>query len=120
MNLPDPPCESCQGTCCKRSEHVIVLLAEDEKERFPEAVLEKAGAILDEDGWMLPTVNGQCIFLDNNNRCSIYARRPQACRDFTCVSGHPMFNDGRLSFFLEDHEEVVQLLDLHLAKLVNR
>lgn len=31
--------------------------------------------------------DGSCVYLDPNNRCGIYERRPRACRDFQCDLG---------------------------------
>ena len=31
--------------------------------------------------------DGACIYLDENNKCSIYQDRPKVCRDFTCQGG---------------------------------
>ena len=31
--------------------------------------------------------DGSCIYLDNENKCSIHPHRPQACRDFDCSCG---------------------------------
>ena len=30
---------------------------------------------------------GSCIYLDSNNKCSIYENRPSVCRDFICQKG---------------------------------
>lgn len=31
--------------------------------------------------------SGACVYLDQTNRCSIYEKRPFACREFYCTSG---------------------------------
>jgi hypothetical protein len=33
------------------------------------------------------TADGACVYLGNDNRCTIYQTRPQVCRDFSCQGG---------------------------------
>ncbi len=41
---------------------------------------------LKRDGFfMLKNVDGKCIFLDENGRCSIYEHRPEGCRYYPMV-----------------------------------
>ena len=75
-NLPE--CAGC-GYCC----HLVVELREDD--RVPEEfVVEHDGArCMDQHG------DGACVALDPVTRlCTIYADRPQTCRDFT--RGEPL------------------------------
>lgn len=105
--MPDstvtPPCEHCDGACCKANGHdFAVLLDEDEVQHFPAAVRVANGPVL-------PYVNGRCIHLDDRDRCSIYASRPRACRAFNCAEGWRL-KDPHHGFFLEDNPKVVELL----------
>lgn len=34
-------------------------------------------------------VDGACVFLDQNDRCSVYESRPETCRNFPHVSSRP-------------------------------
>jgi len=103
-----PPCEKCQAYCCKQRGHdFAVLLADDEVEQYEHAGLNK------DQEWCLPYVDGKCVYLGDDDRCSIYDRRPQLCRDFNCVLGYKLKGDCH-SYFLEDHPEVVSLIELHV------
>lgn len=63
----------------------------------------------------IPYVNGKCFYLTEENRCSIYNRRPTLCQEFNCVVGYN--NNGRHSFFLDDNPEVVELIELTVKRL---
>jgi uncharacterized protein len=68
-----PACAGC-GSCC----HLVVELVtgvDDVPEAF---VVEHSGVrCMDQRG------NGACVALDSSTRlCTIYERRPKACRDF--------------------------------------
>lgn len=108
-SLPPPPCHACQGTCCVRVGFpTLVELTVDEAPQFPEALQVDNGLGL---VWALPTTEaGRCIHLAVDNRCRIYARRPLGCRQFNCRAGY-RGPGARHSFFLEDHPEVVELLE---------
>ena len=68
-------CSNCQACCCLLP---VLLMPEDDPptefvaiDKHGLSVLAKA-----DDGW--------CVALDRDSfRCTIYARRPQVCRDFT-------------------------------------
>lgn len=68
-----PACIGC-GRCC----HLVVELS-SATDRVPEAlVVERDGVrYMDQQG------DGACVALDRRTqRCTIYAQRPQVCRDF--------------------------------------
>lgn len=70
------PCNGC--TACCRSRSTMADLQPDELTLFPEAVMDS------EVGWVLPQrPDGSCVHLIDD-RCSIYERRPLACRIFDC------------------------------------
>lgn len=84
MPVPAPPgaspsaalvsCSTCRACCCR----LEVLLADEDD--VPEAMVARdrwGGSVLArlEDGF--------CVALDRaSHRCTIYARRPQVCRDY--------------------------------------
>jgi len=77
------PCGSCKGCCCSskfihiRPEEKEALAQIPKKLLFPAPLLPKGNMIL---GY---NEKGTCpMFIDN--RCSIYAYRPIACRNFDC------------------------------------
>ena len=100
-----PPCNLCQAVCCQSSQRPFaVLLDKQDLERLPEAV---PFAKKTTDGLVaLPYMDGKCPFLSGTS-CSVYDKRPELCREFNCVNG---CQNGRLSFFLRDHPEVVEII----------
>jgi len=80
-------CEGCTGCC--RAGYVIGLSAKEAK-RIPHTKVGVRAAIL-------PLPDGTCPFLIDN-ACSIYAHRPQQCREFDCrdqaFSGLRITDDG--------------------------
>lgn len=71
-------CDSCEACCCR----LEVLLDDDRGIPAIYTALDAWGGLVMrrlEDGW--------CAALDRKTfRCSIYANRPQNCRDFTLGS----------------------------------
>lgn len=108
----NPPCEFCHGTCCKSHRECSVELNDNEVPLFPEAILVDDG--LGSKVWGIPNVDGHCIHL-KNERCSIYENRPHLCKQYNCLNGYDP-TKKRHSFFLGDHPEVVELLELHLHR----
>ena len=120
MTAQPPPCEQCQAYCCKQRGHdFAVLLDEHEVERFDQACLVKdvipnlGFRDEDEPAWCLPYKDGKCVYLGEDDRCTIYERRPERCREFNCVNGYKCKGEYH-SYFLEDHPEVVTLIELHV------
>lgn len=105
-SLPGPPpCARCRGYCCKSDQPFIVRLLPEEAGKY------HAAAYDDKEGThALPTVDGRCVYLDDNDRCRVYADRPQRCREFSCLAGYAACG-GRHSFLLEDHPDLVELLE---------
>jgi uncharacterized protein len=68
-----PACAGC-GSCC----HLVVELVHGVDDVPEELVVEHSGIrCMDQHG------NGACVALDPSTRlCTIYERRPKACRDF--------------------------------------
>jgi Fe-S-cluster containining protein len=90
-------CDTCRATCCTLPVEVsvpdLIRLGLIEEE---EAVFEFDRMVkrLKKEGWIqryspktqifvLQQKNGtDCIFLDENRRCTVYSDRPQVCRSF--------------------------------------
>lgn len=70
------PCNGC--TACCKSSHVTVQLTKGEADRLP---LHR-----EHDGRMVlqKRADGACIYLDSDNRCSVYHERPAVCRLYDC------------------------------------
>jgi len=106
----EPPCDACTAICCKfRGYDYSVILEPEEADAFPEAVRSLA-----ENAMVIPSREGKCIFLDPNDKCSIYERRPIRCQQFNCTVGYRCKPDGRHSFLLEDYPKLVELIELRL------
>lgn len=113
-----PPCNYCNGACCRQTwNHAYaVVLDEDELEGLDYVVYNDPDPCFPEDAQIsvLPYVDGKCIYLDQDNKCSVYDHRPKRCREFSCLSGYD-FSTGRTnSFFLEDNPDVVKLIELRV------
>ncbi len=105
---PAPPCDKCHGTCCTTGpgHETLAALEPEEHDRFPEAVVKRDGTRA------LPvTAAGRCIHLGDDSRCQIYDRRPIVCQQFNCLFGY-WLGRNRHGFFLQDHPEVVELIEL--------
>lgn len=116
MTLPNPPCEQCTAVCCKQKyltglnyglhEFAVEILVEEEH-LFPEAVSHPEP--YDQSRKVLPYIAGKCMFLQDD-RCSIYDRRPKCCQTFNCLSFWKSRPSGDHGSFLDDHPEVVDLI----------
>lgn len=108
LTLIDPPCELCTALCCKcRGRAYVVELKPEEVDRFPEAVFT-------DNTWVIPLVDGKCVFLGTNDRCTIYERRPFLCVEYNCLNGYKSKENGSHSFFLDDHPELVDIIERSL------
>jgi hypothetical protein len=79
----DVPCGDCNACC--RSSYFIHIRAEehDTLEQIPSSHLARAGRPHEYDSIMNQNCGGRCPMLVDN-RCSIYAHRPQTCRNYDC------------------------------------
>lgn len=103
--IPDPPCDGCYGACCTTTQDAVVELDDDEAEQLGFVLVEM---FPNEFVKALPiTEDGKCVHL-KDGRCGIYEKRPKLCREYNCLRGYSLA--GRLSFLLEDHPQVVQLI----------
>lgn len=121
----EPPCAACTGACCRNSEYghhkFAVILDSEEEDDYEHVWLDEDGVSAKDgsEGPLFPVIpykDGRCIYLGDDNRCTIYERRPALCREFTCLSGYRRHGDKGHGFFLEDHPEVVELIELTLRK----
>ena len=112
--LGESPCELCAAACCKQNGHdFAALLSGDEVRKFAAFALDvpiRAGdRILVER--VLPYVDGRCQFLGEDDRCTIYADRPAACRAFQCVDQFNRAGVGAHGTFLQRNPAVRHLLE---------
>ncbi len=114
-----PDCAACRDKCCADPDNETVLRLVDIARLLDAGLGEH---ILPADGEHPPRLkkrpDGACVFLDPDERCSIYADRPVVCRRFPyrvaddrrrvtvsslCASfadgdAEPLVNDARLSY----------------------
>jgi Fe-S-cluster containining protein len=57
-----------------------------EVEVYPQDFLRFPGIHVEDDGITLKRAGERCPYLTNNNMCSIYKKRPNACREYDCDS----------------------------------
>ncbi len=98
-------CEGCLALCCHMPVEAtagdlvrLELISPDEIEA---RALKKAAKRLIKEGvvktfragtgkfTLTQKTGGACVFLDKNNRCTVYEKRPETCRNFPVVSSRP-------------------------------
>lgn len=114
--LGESPCHLCYAACCRQNGHdYAVLLEGDERRRFgPFAMDVRIG-----DGpvtvveRVLPYRDGRCVFLGEDDRCTIYDDRPVNCRRFQCVRYFHQAGASRTRHgeFLRRNPQVLQILE---------
>jgi Fe-S-cluster containining protein len=109
------PCHLCTAACCKQNGHdYAALLQGDEIRKFAafstDALIDAgtAGIVIEK---VLPYVNGRCQFLGDDDRCTIYEDRPQACRTFGCVTEFNRDGIGAHGPFLRRNAPVLERLE---------
>jgi Fe-S-cluster containining protein len=111
--LGSSPCHLCTAACCKQNGHEYsVLLEPQEHARFRPfsidfPVMNGTTRVIER---VIPYQAGRCLFLGDDDLCTIYDDRPRSCRNFECV----MQYGGTLrphSRFLDLNPRVRQLLD---------
>ncbi|MBQ9813756.1 MAG: YkgJ family cysteine cluster protein [Thermoguttaceae bacterium] len=80
----DRLCEYCSGKCCRYFALPIDTPGDYEEFDFVRWYLlhEHATIFVENGNWFL-MVQTICKALDENNRCQIYEKRPQICREYT-------------------------------------
>jgi len=90
-------CEECDGKCCK---YVVIEIDTPETKKDMEDIKwlvchKNVGVFVDEDDeWYLEFLT-PCEFLDENNKCKIYERRPKICRKYN--TKECLFHNGGYS-----------------------
>jgi hypothetical protein len=112
--LGNSPCHLCTAACCKQNGHeYAALLQGDEIRKFAafsaEVPIDAGGRVVVER--VLPYVNGRCQFLGEDDRCTIYPDRPQACRAFSCIDHFNAEGIGAHGPFLVRNAPVLRLLE---------
>jgi Fe-S-cluster containining protein len=107
------PCGRCFAACCRQNGHAYAVLLEgEERRRFAlwavDVRIERDGAVTVEK--VLPYAQGRCVFLGDDDRCTIYEARPAACRRFECAPELDRHGPGRHGRFLELNPRVLALL----------
>ena len=79
------------GKCCRQLVRVSVALGDDPASYQTQGRVEAIGNGLSEDDWesgdrlLVRKADGHCVYLaDDLTDCTIYDRRPDACRTFPC------------------------------------
>lgn len=67
-------CKHCSAICC------IVF----DVELFPDDFIRFPNIHVEDDGLTLKFSGQRCPYLDKYNRCSIYGKRPNECREYDC------------------------------------
>jgi Fe-S-cluster containining protein len=111
--LGSSPCHRCTAACCRLNGHdYSVLLEPDEHARFRPfsidlAVMNGTTRVIER---VIPYRERRCLFLGDDNLCTIYDDRPRSCRSFECIKGYGG-SLGPHSRFLDLNPHVRQLLD---------
>ena len=111
--LGDSPCGLCTAACCKQNGHdYAAILRGQEIRKFAafsvDAPIRDGERVLIEK--VLPYVNGQCQFLGEDDRCTIYDDRPEACRAFQCIDHFNAEGPGLHDVFLQRNDRVLAML----------
>ena len=114
--LGDSPCHLCYAACCKQNGHSFAVLLEgDERTRFGPFAMD----VPFDDGQrtiverVLPYRDGRCVFLGEDDRCTIYEDRPINCRRFQCVRYYHLngTDPAQHGEFLQRNRRVLEMLD---------
>lgn len=114
--LGDSPCDLCTAACCRQNghEYAVLLDGEAERRRFApwsrDVRMDAGGQGVVER--VLPYRDGRCVFLGEDDRCTIYEDRPVNCRRFQCVDAfHPGGRVGEHGRFLRLNSHVLNILN---------
>lgn len=110
------PCDRCYAACCKQNGHdwSVLLRGEQERRRFAPWALDLS--VTQDDGSVavervLPYRDGRCLFLGDDDLCTIYEDRPQSCRQFECTNHYNRHGVGRHTRFIDLNPRVRTLLE---------
>ncbi|MBN3041044.1 MAG: YkgJ family cysteine cluster protein [Candidatus Omnitrophica bacterium] len=118
LKFKDKGCNNldiCKAMCCKKWD--INLAYQEHKSKLYES---EAYCSLDRKVCLKPLKScpqvayrlkkkddGSCVYLDKNNRCRIYQKRPIVCRNFTCDNG---FKLEPVCSIRQEQDEDVEIL----------
>jgi len=113
--LGQSPCFACAAACCKQNGHDYAVLLQDlERRKFtpfaqPVTINNHLAPVV---VLVLPYRNARCVFLGQDDRCTIYEDRPLNCQRFQCVPGFRIDGpDGpQHSEFLKMNPQVLDML----------
>jgi len=106
IKYKDRLCDSCAATCCTLPVEVrlhdlvrMELIDEFEAQEAPKDIakkLKKAKLVehfnfKNELFTLTRLSNGDCLYLDRDRRCTIYAKRPDTCRNHPRIGPRPGF-----------------------------
>jgi Fe-S-cluster containining protein len=106
--------KTCGALCCKKWDINLALIEyqQDIYKSEPFCSLDKStcrntSKACPNRAWRLKKKeDGACIYLDEDDRCSIYSWRPIVCRNFSCDKGFSLEPVVSVSFQCEDEAEV--------------
>jgi uncharacterized protein len=108
-------CEHCTAKCCRYFALPIdepTELADFEYIRWF-LLHEHATVFVEEETWYL-LVHTVCKHLQSDNRCGIYATRPQVCRDYSTVNCE-YEDDWVYDKYFETSEQVAEYIEAVLG-----
>lgn len=83
LNVQTPPCHMCPAICCHY--YAMQIDTPEDKEDFENikwyVAHQGTTAYVEEGEWYLE-IKSRCKYLGGDNRCTVYDRRPQMCRDY--------------------------------------
>ena len=82
-NIVSKYCEKCTGICCK---NLAVEIGRPENKSEVEALkwqlhFDTVKVYIHNKRWHM-LIDGECLYLSKNNKCTIYSNRPNRCRAY--------------------------------------
>lgn len=83
---PANPCGGCKARCCKGEQIWLMPEYGDVVEDYTR--LPGINPLTGREGYFVPQtpMSNRCVYLGEDDLCSIYEHRPAICRTFTCWS----------------------------------
>ncbi len=108
-----PPCDECGGRCCK---YVAIEIDKPTTKTDYDhirwyLVHENVNVFVDHDNKWHIEFRTPCEFQDENNRCSIYSKRPKICREHCDEEGSCEFYDTPYSMYFSEAREFEKYLE---------
>ena len=76
-------CENCIGLCCRY--FALPIETPEDREDYDDIrwyLCHKDITVFVEDGDWYINIKNKCKYLDKDNRCRIYSKRPRICREY--------------------------------------